>query len=124
MKALSLKPEWAHQILCGEKNIEYRTWQTKHRGDLLICSSANPKRKGMISGHALIVCTLSDIIYNEHDGIYEWHLTNFREIIPFPVKGKLNLYDVDDSLIKYLPSDMTDEEAENYYNKYFVPLMA
>ena len=30
-----------------------------------------------------------------------WFLTNIRKIKPFPVKGKLNLFEVDDNLIEY-----------------------
>lgn len=39
MKALSVKQPWAGWIAAGIKTIETRTWYTKHRGDLLICSS-------------------------------------------------------------------------------------
>ena len=122
MKALSLRPEWAWEVFIGNKDIEYRTWQTKYRGDLLICSSSR-KLKGTIPGHALIVCTLEDITYNEKEKIYEWHLSNFRDIIPFPVKGKLHLFDVDDSLIKYFPQNMTQEEIDTNFEKYFEPLI-
>jgi len=39
MKALSISPEYALEILAGRKTIEYRSWKTNHRGDLLICST-------------------------------------------------------------------------------------
>ena len=48
MKALSIQNPYAHIILCGEKTIENRTWKTKYRGDLLICSSASPKIENTI----------------------------------------------------------------------------
>lgn len=118
---MSLLPEWALEFCLGRKEIEYRTWQTKYRGDLLLCSSSR-KLKGTIPGHALLVATLEDITYDEKEKIYEWHLTNFRKIYPFPVKGKLRLFDVDDSLIKYLPP-MSDEEAKICFKKYFEPLI-
>ena len=38
MKAISIKNPYATQILRGSKVIEYRSWDTKHRGDLLVCS--------------------------------------------------------------------------------------
>lgn len=102
MKALSIQNPYATDILNGDKPIEFRTWKTNHRGDLLIVSSKNPKFSGMLSGHALCVVTLADIRPSEeYDGYYEWLLENVRPIEPFPVKGKLNLYNVDDSLIKY-----------------------
>lgn len=124
MKALSIKPQWAHLILIDEKDVEYRTWQTKYRGDLLICSSQAPKKKGTIAGHALCVVNLYDITYDELEDIYEWHITDVRPIKPFPVKGKLNIYNIDDSLIEYLPNeDLPDEEAQEIYEKFFEPLL-
>ena len=42
MKAISIQQPWAHLILTDEKQYEYRSWSTDHRGDLLVCSSANP----------------------------------------------------------------------------------
>ena len=136
MKAISIKPHFAHQILCGTKTTEYRTWQTKHRGDLLICSSAAPKEKGTISGHALIVCRLAaveplskrelkqiGIDEQPEKPIYGWRLTDFRTIKPFPVKGKLNLFNVDDNLIEYIDEEhMTCKELDETFNRYFIPL--
>lgn len=39
MKAISLWQPWASAIALGFKTVETRSWATKHRGDLLICSS-------------------------------------------------------------------------------------
>ena len=108
MKAISIKNPFATQILRGTKNIEYRTWDTKHRGDLLICSSANPKVPGMMSGCALCVVELVDTQYDSANDVYEWHLSNVRKIKAFPVKGKLNFFEVDDALIHF-----ADEEHRN-----------
>ena len=36
MKALSIQQPWAWLILSGYKDLENRTWQTKHRGRILI----------------------------------------------------------------------------------------
>lgn len=101
MKAISIKNPYATQILRGTKTIEYRSWDTKHCGDLLVCSSANPKVPGMLSGYAICVVNLVDTTYNAADDIYEWHLEDVKKIKAFPVKGKLNFFDVDDSLIHY-----------------------
>lgn len=138
MKAISIRNPWAYDILSGYKNFEYRTWQTKYRGDLLICSSANPKIEGMISGHALIVCNLSDITRvtrsnflkleldeppEDSEKIFAWHLTDFRMIKPFKVKGKLNFFEIDDKLIKYIDEkSMSDKEVEDIIKQYFEPL--
>ena len=108
MKAISIKNPFATQIMRGTKNIEYRTWDTKHRGDLLICSSANPKVPGMMSGCALCVVELVNTQYDSEKDVYEWHLDNVRKVKTFPVKGKLNFFEVDDALIHFI-----DEEHRN-----------
>ena len=41
MKALSIHQPWAHAILHLGKNIENRTWFTRHRGPLLIHAGKN-----------------------------------------------------------------------------------
>lgn len=139
VRAISIRNPFAHDIMCGLKDYEFRTWKTDYRGDLLICSSANPKIKGTICGHALCIVRLDDIIkitsknYKEFGfdskpevTVYAWHLTDVRMIKPFPVKGKLNFYDVDDSLIEIIDNgddSMTDEEAERLYKKYIEPLL-
>ncbi len=39
MKALSVRGDYIMQMIEGTKKIEYRTWQTKYRGPLLMCST-------------------------------------------------------------------------------------
>ena len=36
MKVLTIKQPWATLIMQGNKRFEFRSWQTKYRGDLLI----------------------------------------------------------------------------------------
>lgn len=36
MKVLTIKQPWATLIMQGDKRYEFRSWQTKYRGDLLI----------------------------------------------------------------------------------------
>lgn len=36
MKVLTIKQPWATLIIQGDKRFEFRSWQTKYRGDLLI----------------------------------------------------------------------------------------
>jgi len=115
MKAISVRQPWANMIMNGEKRYEYRSWSTDHRGDLLICSSGSPKFEGMLSGHALCIVNVTDVIkvtranyrslgqlvapsYNEK--LYAWKLEDVRVVKPFPIKGKLNFYYIDDELIK------------------------
>ena len=139
MKAISIRNPYAHFILCGEKTVECRSWQTDYRGDVLICSSANPKIKNTVCGHALCIARLDSIepFKKEHlhdacmgdipDGKnYAWHLTDIRVIKPFPVKGKLNFFAVDDSLIEIIDNgddSLTEEEATELYQKHFAPLL-
>ena len=96
MKALSIRPEYADEIAEGYKTEEYRSWRTSYRGDLLICASSYNNGVHFVRGHALCVVDLYNI--EKADG-YIWHLRNVRLIEPFPVKGKLYLFDVDDTKI-------------------------
>ena len=122
MKAISVKQPWAWLIATERKSLETRTWATKYRGDLLICSSkklpvvsvreAFQERFGMWAtiqlrfGVALCVATLVDCrVMTKADEkttlcvIYPnamvWVLRNIRRIEPFAIKGKLGLYEVD-----------------------------
>ena len=122
MKALSLRADYAMDILTGDKTVEYRSWKTDYRGDLLICATQK-KIPGTIPGHALIVCELVDIKRLE-DGQYAWQLDNFRTIYPFPVKGKLKLFDVDDDLIHLTDLENASQEDIDYWvDKYINPLL-
>ena len=139
MKAISIRNPYAHFIMCGEKTVECRTWQTDYRGDILICSSASPKIKNTICGHALCIARLDSIepFKKEHlraacigdmpeTKSFAWHLTDVRLIKPFPVKGKLNFFNVDDSLIEVIDNgddSLTEEEAAKLYEQYIAPLV-
>lgn len=139
MKALSVRNPYAHFIFSGEKEFEFRTWRTEYRGDLLICSSSNPKIKDTINGYALCVVRLNEIfevtaknykdfgLDEKPDGkLYAWQLTDNRTIKPFPVKGKLNFFNVDDELIEIIDNgddSLTQEEADELYTKYIEPLL-
>lgn len=131
MKAISIRPEWAMPIWTWQKQVECRTWSTDYRGPLLICSSSR-KTARCIAGHALCVVELLDVVpfAEEHlelslmDSVpadsYAWILGGDPEktgwVEPFPVKGKLKLYDVDDELIRIIPDDIgTVEAIERYY---------
>ena len=134
MKALTLLPDWAMLVFLGEKTIEYRTWKTNYRGDILICASAK-KMKGCISGHALAVAELVDIepFSKKHfDGAcmdwipgergFAWILDNIRLIRPIPVKGKLGLFDVDVDY-QVIPEDLPSDEADDIVNRFIIPLI-
>lgn len=104
VRALSLKQPWANLIAQGTKTIETRSWKTNYRGDLLICSSQNPKIEPY--GHALCIVELIHVepMRVEHEKAaciqlfpraYAWHIQNVRLITPFPVKGQLNIFSLE-----------------------------
>lgn len=143
MKALSIDPEYTWYIFNNEKTIECRTWKTNYRGPLLICASKIPV-PGCISGHAYCTAELVDVVdFDEShveaammEGVpegkaYAWILDDVRPIYPIPVRGTIGLFDVDDSLIKYLDEEFSDDvtEAElekagrEFFEKYINPLV-
>lgn len=138
MKAISVRNPWAHFITTGEKTIEVRSWNTEHRGDLLICSSSAPKIPGMISGYAVCIVSLDDVTpFKKKDleaacmdempeeKYFAWHLSNVRLIEPILVKGKLNFYNVEDEKIVELVGEngkLTDDERNAVFSEYYMPL--
>lgn len=104
-KAISLKQPYANWVASGKKTIETRKWKTKYRGDLLICSSQNPKIEPY--GKALCIVELYDIkpmdVSHEkkacvkvYPGANAWFLRNLRPLkSPIPVKGSLGIFDLE-----------------------------
>jgi hypothetical protein len=103
-KAISLKQPWANLVTSGKKTIETRRWSTKYRGDLVICSSQNPKIEP--HGKALCIVELYDVkpMTKVHEKkacikVYPkaqaWFLRNIRPISPLvQVKGSLGIFDL------------------------------
>lgn len=128
MKAISIKQPWAHLIASGIKTVENRAWYSEHRGDILICAGKSRdelerdidylrkaygifvKPEELVFGQALavakmIACTKSpteriDKYWHEH-GKFAWVLRQIRQIDPFPVRGKLMVFDVPFSWDEY-----------------------
>lgn len=115
IKALSVQQPWAGLISAGEKTVEVRSWSTKHRGPLLICSGTRvfPGYKADKStlGLALCVVDLVDVVpfspqqhgrascipvdrLGEVAGHFAWVLEKVQQIEAFPVKGQLGLFQV------------------------------
>jgi hypothetical protein len=128
MKALSVQQPYAFEILSGLKTIEVRSWDTLHRGDLLICASGKPAfpRDEMeeiedeygclfLYGKALCIVRITDVrlmrkgdedraLVDQIDPeAYSWVIEDIRPVIPFSIKGKQGLFDVDDGLITPSP---------------------
>lgn len=131
MKALSIHPEYAMNIVKGLKTVEIRGWTTRYRGDLLICATAKNGR-GLVSGHALGIVNLSDIVPMDRSharaamvdpgeswfDCYAWILENPRPIKPFPIKGKLSLWTCDHE-IEMLPAPAEPHALRSYCEKYW-----
>ena len=134
LKALSVHPEFAMQIAWGEKTMEFRSWATKHRGDLLICSTAHPLKKGTIAGHALCIADLKDCVdFLDDDGntVYAWVLENVRLIVPVPISGKQRLWDFTPEENKPLQiigtneylNSLPEEEDDAIFSQVWQPLI-
>ena len=107
IKALSLHQPWAEMIARREKSIETRTWSTRHRGNLLICSTVRPcDTPGVYYGSAVALVKLLDCrpmtesdeagaCCKVYDRAFSWVLGNLRRIVPFPVRGRHRLFDVE-----------------------------
>ena len=103
MKAISLKQPWANYIASGQKTIETRKWATKYRGKILIVSSKTPNIPP--AGYAVAVAEIVDCrpmvkadekaaMCEVYPRAHSWFLKNIQRIEPFPVKGRLNIYEV------------------------------
>ena len=93
----------------------------------MICASSR-RTPGCIAGHALAVAKLTDIVSFTEAHLaaacmdempdkpsYAWILDDIRAIEPFPVKGRLNLFEVE-AAIRLLPDDITQDERTALYN--------
>lgn len=117
------------------KTIEFRTWKTSHRGELLICSNAD-LIPGTIPRHALDIVNLKEVrpftrkdmdaaCLDEFPGEgYAWVVDYVCPVVPFKVRGKPGLFDVEDSLIERVhEEEMTSEEIDAYIEKHIIPLL-
>lgn len=108
LKAVSVRPEWAHLIFCEIKSIEVRTWRVKAPCDLWLCTS-NRKYKYFPGGYCVAQMHITECVkmiprlldaacmdeMPEKDS-YGWIINGVYACEPFPVKGKLHLYDIEE----------------------------
>jgi hypothetical protein len=108
VKALSIRQPWAELIAKGCKSIEVRSWTTNYRGPLLICEAQGG---GAV---ALVDLVLCEPFTKEHDvdscgawtlceqfrsRYYAWRFSLLSRASSSVIKGKLGLFDVDDSIV-------------------------
>ena len=123
MKALSIRQPWAWLIIHGGKNIENRSWHTKHRGQFLVHAA-----KGMTSNEftqALLFCSERGLPMPDRDDMQRGGIIGSVDLVdsvdqsdspwytgekgfvlrdpkplPFaPLKGRLNFFNVPDELV-------------------------
>lgn len=136
MKALSIASDYVALIGAGEKKIECRTWQTAHRGELLICSNRD-RIPGTIPGHALHIVRIVDVRpFKRADielacmrptdyanGLWAWLFEYVCPVMPIAVRGKPGLFEVPDDQIQRIDeSKLTDQEIDALINNVFIPL--
>lgn len=117
MKALTIKQPYASLVWRGEKSVEWRSWSTTHRGDLLICSGALwadgeyevPEESLHLfpTGCALCVVRLYDVVPMSTAHLagavlddlpvpqgYSWLFDRVREVERVKVRGKPGIFEV------------------------------
>lgn len=86
MKVITIKQPWASLIAEGLKEYEFRTWNTKYRGDILIHAGKSIDKKAVErfkeynleypTGCIIAKATLTDSIYVDDDFVKEVGPTN------------------------------------------------
>lgn len=107
-----IKPEFVDLIVGGEKDIEYRSWSTSHRGDFLIGCTQTEVSNSFICA----VASLDDVTFNAEQNIYEWHLSHVRCIKPLPVKGQLRLFECGIDTFEVI-DDLPEAEVDAIYDE-------
>ena len=111
MRAITIRQPWAELIVRGDKDVENRSWRTRHRGPLLIHAGARADR-GLLEQHGVtgevelgaiigvvdvVDCTPDRTSAWHEEGAWGWYLARpkrFRK--PIPMKGRRGLFDVPD----------------------------
>ena len=122
---LSVRQPWAALIVNGGKDVENRTWSTKHRGILYIHASkrydrkcphapVEPARFGAIIGRVrLKYCVSFDRVYYEttlrqrstwHEPErFGWYLADPEILVdPIPYRGQLRVFKIDNETSQQL----------------------
>ena len=127
IKALSIQQPWAWLIVNGHKDVENRSWRTKHRGpflvhagkgfdqagydyvaahfpDVALPSPADFERGGLVGAATLVECfepgsDLSGVCSSPwYFGQYGFSLADAKPMVFVPLKGQLNFFRVQPAL--------------------------
>ncbi|WP_223480316.1 MULTISPECIES: ASCH domain-containing protein [unclassified Pseudomonas] len=124
MKALSIRQPWAWLIIHGGKDIENRSWHTKHRGRFLVHASKGMTLKEYADAAAFadLECGVKIPPFNDlqrggiigsvfladsrDSSLSPWYMGEKAFLLvapaplPFvPLKGRLNFFEVPDELV-------------------------
>ncbi len=118
VKCLSVRQPWATLIAEGKKTIEFRSWETKYRGAVLILAGSNVWRgtEYPIGPRGVSLCTVELVDVrpykrvDRHAGCiapplkyrFSWVLESPRPVEQLPVKGALGLYAPPPELLEQL----------------------
>lgn len=134
-KALTVKLPYADYIAKGKKTIEVRSQNTKHRGELIICSSQSPEIEGMTAGAMLARVELYDtkpleeltreewemtcIPEEDRKGLtgYGWFLKDPVRLIEYPVTGQLGIWNLVRDSLEFLPYDVEQQLRDELKKK-------
>lgn len=122
MKVITIREHWASAIFDQGKDVENRTWKTQHRGNLLIHAGSSkallkvskecieeissntikaPKLGCIIGKVTLVDCVTNSQSDWAVEDCYHWILSNPIRCNPYPITGKLSLWDFDHNLIDW-----------------------
>lgn len=121
MKALTIKEPWASLIVNGYKKYEFRSWNTKYRGKILIHTSQSMEKKNkerfkdynldLKPGYIIGEAEITDVIWideEKHKELLEANSNVYKNSVncygfkienvikyenPIPAKGKLGFWD-------------------------------
>jgi hypothetical protein len=114
MKTLSIRQPWAWLIINGHKNVENRTWPTKHRGRFFVHAGQKIDKEGLewvkqnmpqielpetfetggVVGIARINDCVTDLDSPWFFGEYGFVITDAASVDFFQYKGRLGFFNV------------------------------
>jgi hypothetical protein len=111
LRALSIQQPWVERILTGQKNIEYRSYQIREMGPLLLHASRTLKPENFEGldtppedlPYGAVVGIVDVIAVQPVEGeekLYAWHLAHPRRFrTPLPFKGAAGIFRVPSEVV-------------------------